>query len=78
MQDHFHEQPPCGKRGDRYVLLESGAIAQNVHLLATALELGAVLVGGFDDNMVTRALDLPRNIKPTALICIGAKNSTHA
>ena len=71
VQVHFNEQPPRGKRGERYIYLESGAIAQNIGLQATALDLGAVIVGGFDDAAVIAALDLPRGRRPTTLICIG-------
>ena len=73
MQNHFIKQPPVGKRGDRYVFLETGSIAQNIQLQATCINLGAVLVAGFDDKNVHQALNLPESIKPTALICVGAK-----
>lgn len=73
MQNHFREQPPRGLRGERYVYLESGAIAQNLQLQATSINLGAVIVGGFDDEAVASELNLPNSIKPTALICIGTR-----
>ncbi len=71
MREHFFDQPPAGERGDRYIFLEAGAIAQNVHLQATALSLAAVMVGGFDDRKVADTLNLNKNIKPVALLCIG-------
>ncbi|MFT5113255.1 MAG: SagB-type dehydrogenase family enzyme [Parasphingorhabdus sp.] len=73
MQKHFHNQPPIGKRGDRYIFMESGAMAQNVLLQATALDLGAVLIGGFDNHKVSRLLSLPTKLEPTTLICIGVR-----
>jgi SagB-type dehydrogenase family enzyme len=73
MQSHFHEQPPEGERGDRYIYLESGAMAQNICLQSTSLGLGAVIVGGFDDEQVSTALNLATGIRPTALICIGVR-----
>ena len=73
MKEHFKEQPPQGERGDRYIFLESGAVAQNLHLQATGMELGAVLVGGFDDEKVKESLNLSQGLNPVALICIGKK-----
>lgn len=76
MREHFLAQPPRGKRGDRYIYLEAGAVAQNLHLQATALGLGAVLVGGFDDVKLKGVLALPHELEPTALVCIGARPPT--
>ncbi|HCW91061.1 MAG TPA: nitroreductase [Marinobacter sp.] len=67
----FRSQPPPGQRGWRYLYMESGALAQNVHLQCTALGLGCVLVGGFDDTRVKEVFRLPIGTEPTALICIG-------
>lgn len=69
--DHFAEQPPRGERGARYAYIETGALAQNVHLQAGASELGFVLVGGFDDASVRSVLNLPAGLGPTALLCVG-------
>ncbi len=71
MMNHFSAQPPVNKRGERYVYIETGAIAQNIQLQATALSVGMVLVGGFDDDRVKQILDLPSDFEPTALLCIG-------
>lgn len=68
---HFEHQPPCGERGLRYAYMEAGALAQNVQLQTTALGLGCVLVGGFDDQSASDALRLPADLAPTALLCIG-------
>ncbi|WP_148255333.1 SagB/ThcOx family dehydrogenase [Aidingimonas lacisalsi] len=70
---HFEPQPPQGERGARYVYMETGALAQNVHLQSTALGLGCVLVAGFDDARVKEVLRLPSNMEPTALLCIGQR-----
>ena len=56
MQEEFAEQPPEGTRGLRYIYMEAGAAAQNIALQATELHIGAVLVGGFDDQAVKRCL----------------------
>jgi SagB-type dehydrogenase family enzyme len=45
-------------RGYRYVLFEAGHVAQNLNLVATALKLGALNLGGFDDRALDRLLDL--------------------
>jgi SagB-type dehydrogenase family enzyme len=76
--EHFAAQAPEGARGVRYVYMESGALAQNVHLRATDLGLGAVLVAGFDDERAKKALKLPPDAEPTALICIGQSASSNA
>ena len=47
-----------GERGYRFALLEAGHIAQNVLLAATALQLGAVPVGGFVDDEMNAILDV--------------------
>lgn len=73
---HFESQPPWGERGARYVYMETGALAQNVHLQSTALGVGCVLVAGFDDVRVKEVLRLPSNMEPTALLCIGRRRDT--
>nr|WP_284048020.1 SagB/ThcOx family dehydrogenase [Marinobacter sp. ATCH36] len=70
---HFERQPPQGERGARYVYMETGALAQNVHLQSTALGVGCVLVAGFDGARVKDALRLPSGLEPTALLCIGQR-----
>ena len=60
-----------GERGLRYVYMETGALAQNVHLSATELELGCVLVAGFDDIRAIEVLCLSSESDPVALLCIG-------
>ncbi|HXZ85434.1 MAG TPA: SagB/ThcOx family dehydrogenase [Myxococcota bacterium] len=60
-----------GKRAERYVSLEAGHAAQNVLLEATALGLGAVPVGAFDDDALARALPLPREQRPIYMVAVG-------
>lgn len=45
-----------GKRGSRYVDIEVGHVGQNIYLEATALGLGTVAVGAFNDKDVGRVL----------------------
>jgi len=71
MVDHFRPQPPEGARGLRYLAMEAGAAGQSIALQATALELGTVYVGGFDDNRVSDLLNLSDEEDPLALIAVG-------
>ncbi|HIE36353.1 MAG TPA: SagB/ThcOx family dehydrogenase [Candidatus Omnitrophica bacterium] len=45
-----------GKRGFRYVYMEAGHSGQNIYLEATALNLGTVAIGAFNDEEVKRVL----------------------
>ncbi len=47
----------------------------HVHLQSTALGVGCVLVAGFDDSRVKKALRLPSDLEPTALLCIGQRRA---
>lgn len=47
-----------GNRGYRFLLLEAGHVAQNINLVAAALGLGCVNIGGFFDRDVDRFLGL--------------------
>ncbi|MFO0968955.1 MAG: SagB/ThcOx family dehydrogenase [Gemmataceae bacterium] len=60
-----------GSRAERYCLLEAGHVAQNILLQATALNLGGVPVGAFDDRDIARLLRLPDNLSPAYVIPVG-------
>lgn len=45
-----------GSRGRMYVHMEAGHIGQNIYLQATALGLGTVSVGAFDESRVARII----------------------
>jgi SagB-type dehydrogenase family enzyme len=62
-----------GSRADRYMVLEAGAVTENVYLQATALGLATVLVGSFDDRRVTAVLGLPAGEQPLGLMPVGAR-----
>jgi SagB-type dehydrogenase family enzyme len=47
-----------GARGYRFVLLEAGHVAQNINLVAAALGLGCVNIGGYYDRQIDEFLDL--------------------
>jgi SagB-type dehydrogenase family enzyme len=61
-----------GAKAGRFATLEAGHAAQNVLLTATALGLGAVPIGAFDDDDLRRALGLPDDATPLYLIPVGA------
>jgi len=60
-----------GERGIRYVHMEAGHCAQNIHLQAVALGLASVPVGAFSDEGVSKALSLPAECKPLYIIPVG-------
>jgi len=60
-----------GDRAERYVHLEAGHVAQNVLVQCTALHLGAVPIGAFDDAKVQDALGITRDNRPLYIISIG-------
>jgi SagB-type dehydrogenase family enzyme len=60
-----------GERGIRYAQLEAGHAAQNICLETTALNLGAVTIGAFDDNQVKGLLGMAENEVPLYIIPVG-------
>ena len=59
------------ERSPRYVHLEAGHAAQNVLLQAVTLELGAVVIGAFDDAGIREVLGLGTDQQPLYLIPVG-------
>ncbi len=60
-----------GRRGVRYVYIDTGHAAQNVYLMATALGLGTVGVGAFIDEEVSKVLKLSSSESPVYLMPVG-------
>lgn len=61
-----------GKRGSILYAIQDATIAtQNLWLAATEMELGGVWVGAFDEDKVSRILDLPSHLRPIAILPIG-------
>ena len=60
-----------GDRGVKYVLIEVGHCAQNIHLQAVALGLSSVPIGAFHDKDVSQVLNLSKNVEPLYIIPIG-------
>ena len=59
------------QRGYRYVWLDAGHLGQNLYLVATALGLGPVGVGGFFDAELSRLLDLQAGEEALYLVGVG-------
>jgi SagB-type dehydrogenase family enzyme len=59
-----------GKRAARYVHMEAGHCAQNIHLEAVALGLGSVPVGAFRDDELSKLLKL-KDEEPLYIIPVG-------
>ena len=60
-----------GDRGVRYVHMEAGHAGQNIYLMATALGLGTVAVGAFDDDAVARVVGASRDEAPLYIFPLG-------
>jgi len=60
-----------GERAYRYICMEAGHVAQNIHLQAVALGLGSVPVGAFTDDKVAEIMQLPENEIPLYIIPVG-------
>ncbi|HLG16590.1 MAG TPA: SagB family peptide dehydrogenase [Blastocatellia bacterium] len=59
-------------RGYRFVMMEAGHLAQNMNLVATALGLGSVNIGGFFDRQVDALLGLDGLTHSAVyLVCVG-------
>ena len=61
-----------GRRGtDLYALQDVAASIQNFLLLAHEHGLGTVWVGAFDEDSVTEALKLSKQLRPVAIVPVG-------
>jgi len=60
-----------GARAFRYVCMEIGHVAENIHLQVVALGLVSVPIGAFWDDVVKKTIDLPDNQDPLYIISIG-------
>lgn len=62
-----------GERGIKYVHMEVGHAAQNVHLQVVSLNLGTVVVGAFNDNEVKRIMNMTDKEQPLCIMPIGRR-----
>ena len=60
-----------GGRTERYVYIEAGHAAENIHLQAVALGLGSIPVGAFWDDIAKKVISLPDNLFPIYIIPTG-------
>lgn len=60
-----------GPRGYRFALLDVGHLGQNLYLVATALGLGPMGIGGFFDAELNSLLELPAGEESLYVVCIG-------
>ena len=60
-----------GERGIRYVYIDLGHAAQNIYLQATAMGLGTVAVGAYQDSKVAEILSLSKEESPLYIMPIG-------
>ncbi|MFQ5942210.1 MAG: SagB/ThcOx family dehydrogenase [Anaerolineales bacterium] len=58
-------------RSPRYIHMEVGHAAQNMMLQAISLGLGTVPVGAYEDESVSRVLELPADHIPLYLVPVG-------
>jgi SagB-type dehydrogenase family enzyme len=61
------------EHGDRYVHMEAGHVAQNVHLVCESRRLNTCPVGAFTDADVADALELPDRLEPLYLLPFGRR-----
>jgi nitroreductase len=61
-----------GERGKNlYTICDVSASIENLMLLATEKGLGTCWVGAFDEGEVSKILNLPKNLRPIAIIPVG-------
>ncbi|MFH1688687.1 MAG: SagB/ThcOx family dehydrogenase [Candidatus Eisenbacteria bacterium] len=60
-----------GDRGIRYVHIEVGAVAENIHLQAETLGLGTTFVGAFSDEGVKKILRI--DAEPLGIMPVGVR-----
>mgnify|MGYP003350526552 CR=1 FL=1 len=65
-----------GNRSMLYVPLEAGHSAQNVLLEATHQGVATLEIGGFVDELIARAIDLPEDYHPLTLIAFGKEGKS--
>ncbi len=71
-----YDSVPYRERGINLFSIQETAVAvQNLLLAAWALGLGACWVGLFDEDLVKKVLNLPKHIRPYAIITLGHTGS---
>jgi len=61
-----------GSRGTTlYCIQDTAAAAQNIHLAAYSMGLGTCWVGAFNEEEVRQVLEIPKGVRPVAMIPVG-------
>jgi SagB-type dehydrogenase family enzyme len=60
-----------GESAERYCIIESGCISENIHIQCESLKLGTVIIGAFVDSNVSACLSLPPQCKPLVVMPVG-------
>ncbi|KXA91622.1 hypothetical protein AKJ57_00620 [candidate division MSBL1 archaeon SCGC-AAA259A05] len=61
-----------GERGSQlYVIQDTAAAAQNIHLMAYALGYATCWVGAFDEEKVADVIEAPEEVRPLVIIPMG-------
>jgi nitroreductase len=61
-----------GSRGKEFCSIIDGVCASMLILLSAVNQgIGACFVGAFQDNKVSEVLELPKDVRPVGIICIG-------
>ena len=63
-----------GQRALRYVYMEAGHVAQNVYLQGVVLDVGTVVIGAFQDEGVSRVMELEDGEHPLYIMPLGKIN----
>jgi len=63
--------PVYGNKATRFMLLEAGRVAENIQLQAVALGLGSMTIESFDAKNVAKAGEIPGELEPLLIICVG-------
>ncbi|WP_254526083.1 SagB/ThcOx family dehydrogenase [Natrinema caseinilyticum] len=71
--DRTRRQYPA--HGERYVHMEAGHVAENVHLVCEARGLNTCPVGAFSERALADALSLPGRLAPLYLLPVGRRPS---
>ena len=69
--DYSKTTATYGERGNRYVWMEAGHIAENIHLQAASLGLGTVILGAFYDEEVKKYMNMVE--EPLCIMPVGKK-----
>ncbi len=71
-----YKRTPYRERGENlFALQETAAAIQNLLLAACSLTLGACWVGLIDEEIIKQTLNIPKGIRPVAIIPVGHTKS---